>query len=394
MLASARRSLAVAVSIALLAPSLAFAQPKKKPVRDSLPPEAKAHWDRALDLYNHGNWDGARTSFNAAYDASKNPRILFNVAVCEKNMNHYGRAIEVFKKELSEGAGQLPPDEEATIRQQISGLEQFVAQLTITVSEPGADVFVDDQKVGTSPLPAPVTVTVGERRIRATKAGFAEANESKELKGGSQDSIALKLAPITKTSLVNVNVIGPTTADVYIDNRLVGPAPYTGQVTVQAEPHQFSAQAPGYVTVTQPGSVREGEPLNVTIQLAQEQAMGKLIVAAHPDGSTIEIDGKVVGATRWEGPVTATSHQVSVKKDGYFDSAPLDVEVPRGSSRTITVSLNERRNTSFVPWLVGTVLVVGTGAVVSYFVFRPKDEEKVNGTLPPFTVGTPSIHWR
>jgi hypothetical protein len=200
--------------------------------------------------------------------------------------------------------------------------------------------------------------------------------------------------PIQKTSLVTVTVVGPQQADVFIDNRLVGPSPYSGQVAVQAEPHQFSAQATGWVSVTQPAVVRDGEPLSLTIQLAREQEMGKLIVVAHPDGATIEIDGSTMGATHWEGPVSATTHQVSVKKAGYFDSAPLDVEVPKGSSRTVTVTLNEHRNTSFVPWLIGTILVVGTGAVVSYFVFKPKDEDKVNGTLPPFTVGTPSIHWR
>lgn len=393
MRAPFRRSIAVALAVSLLAPTLVFAQPKKK-IRDTLAPDAKAHWDRAIDLYNHGNWDGARSSFNAAYEASKNPRILFNVAVCEKNMNHYGRTIELLKKELAEGAGQLPADEEAAAKAQISGLEPFVATLTIVVDQPGADVFVDDQKVGTSPMPAPVTVTLGERRIKATKPGFADALLSKDLKGASVETVNLKLAPLSKTSLVTVNVVGPSTADVYIDNRLVGPAPYSGQVSVQAEPHQFSAQAPGFVSVTQPALVREGEPLSLTLQLAKEQEMGKLIVVASPEGSAIEIDGKVMGATRWEGPVTATSHQIMVKKTGYFDSAPLDVEVPKGSSRTITVTLNEHRNTSFVPWLVGTVLVVGTGAVISYFVFKPKDEDKVNGTLPPFTVGTPSIHWR
>ena len=120
ILASARCVVSIVLATTILAPTFtvalettAFAQPKKKPLREQLPPEAQKHWDTALALYQRNQWDGARTSFNAAYEASKNPRVLFNVAVCDKNLNKFARAIEIFKRELVEGAGQLTPDEAA-----------------------------------------------------------------------------------------------------------------------------------------------------------------------------------------------------------------------------------------------------------------------------------------
>lgn len=399
MRAIAPRFLAIAVATTIVAPSLtmlttraAFAQPKRKPLREQLNPEAQKHWDTALALYQRSQWDGARTSFNAAYDASKNPRVLFNVAVCEKNLGRYARAIEIFKKELDEGKGQLAPDEEAEIKTQISGLEQFVASLTIEVSEPGADIFVDETKVGVSPLPGPVSVQLGERRIRASKAGFGDARETIELKGGSTGRVALKMAPNTKTSLVNISVLGPSNATVKVDGKEVGQAPYKGQVTVSAEPHQFSAEAPGYVPATQSAVVRDGEQLSLTLQLPMEQQKGKLIVQTKPEGSIIEIDGKVVGATKWEGPVDVGTHQVTVKKQGFYTFSQ-DVEVVKGGERPISATLNEDRNTSFVPWLIGTVLVVGVSAVSIYFVTKPKDQDAVQGSLPPFTIGTPAVRF-
>lgn len=131
ILASTTKSVALLVATTLIAPSFvlaaegtASAQPaRKKTLREQLPPDAQKHWDIALALYQRGQWDGARTSFNATYEASKNPRVLFNVAVCEKNLGRYARAIEVFKKELADGKGQLAPDEEADVKSQISGLE-------------------------------------------------------------------------------------------------------------------------------------------------------------------------------------------------------------------------------------------------------------------------------
>ena len=394
------KSVALLVATTLLAPSFviageasAFAQPaKKKTLREQLPPEAQKHWDAALALYQSGQWDGARTSFNAAYDASKNPRVLFNVAVCEKNLTRYARAIEIFKKELEEGKGQLSAAEEADVKQQITGLEQFVAQLTIDVSEPGAEIFIDENKIGVSPLAAPVRVQLGERHVRAGKPGFADARETIELKGGATGRVTLKLAPAKQTSLVNVNVVGPARAVVKIDGKEVGPAPYRGQVEVSASPHEFSAEATDYVPAVQSAIVKENEPLNLTLQLSQQQQKGKLLVVAHPDGATIEIDGKTVGASRWEGPVDVGTHQIVVKKQGHYTWS-YDVEVPKGGERTVTASLNADRNTSFVPWLIGTILVVGASTAAIYFVTRPKDEEQVKGTLPPFTVGTPSLRF-
>lgn len=392
----ATRFLAVVVATSIVAPSAtflaestAFAQPKKKPLREQLSPEAQKHWDTAIALYQRNQWDGARTSFNAAYEASKNPRVLFNVAVCEKNLGRYAKAIEIFKKELEEGKGQLDASEESEVKTQITGLEQFVASLVIEVNEPGAEIYVDEAKVGVSPLHGPISVQLGERRIRASKPGFADAREAIELKGGSSGRVALKLAPMTKTSLVSINVLGPTNATVKIDGKEVGPAPYKGQVTVSAEPHQFSAEAPGFVPATQSATVRDGEQLTLTLQLAAEQQKGKLIVATRPEGAIIEIDGKVVGATKWEGPVDIGTHQISVKKQGFY-TWNQDVEVVKGAERPITATLNEDRNTSFVPWLIGTVLVVGVSAVAIYFVTKPKDEEVVQGSLAPFTVGTPA----
>jgi hypothetical protein len=399
-LASTKQCIAVVLAAALLAPTFAigfetpaFAQPaKKKTVREQLPPEAQKQWDTAMTLYSHQQWDGARASFNGAYEASKNPRVLFNVAVCEKSLGRYARAIEVFKKELAEGKGQLTAEEESDIKAQITGLEQFVAQLMIDVSEAGADIFVDETKVGTSPLAGPVSVQLGERHVRAAKPGFADARETIELKGGASGRLTLKLAPSVKTSLVNIAVVGPKSAVVKIDGKEVGPAPYKGQVEVSAQPHEFSAEAPDFVPATQSAVVRDGEPLTLTLQLSQQQQKGKLIVVAKPEGATIEIDGKTMGATRWEGPVDVGTHQIVVKKTGHYTWS-YDVEVPKGNERTVTASLNEDRNTSFVPWLIGTILVVGASTTAIYFITRPKDEEPVRGTLPPFTVGTPSVRF-
>jgi hypothetical protein len=397
MATPARRALASALALALLTPPVAtlrpppaLAQAKAPPLKSQLTGAAKDHFETGVRLAGRRDWKGARSSFQAAYDASNNPRVLFNIAVCERELGRYAAAVEAFRRQLAEGKGKLPKEEEAEVTAAIASLEKLVASLTVEVNEPGADVYVEGEKVGTSPLKAPLAVSVGEWRVRATKAGYADAVESVRLASGAAGRVALKLVPNVKTALVNVTVAGATNAVVTIDGKEVGPAPYAGRVMVTAEPHQFSAVAPGFVPVSKSVIVTElpeGQALNVRLEAAAEQRMGKLIVQAKPEGATIELDGKPVGASRWEGPVTAAPHQVVVKKRGFYPFS-YDVEVPRGGERSVTAALNEDRNTNFVPWLIGTIVVLGATTVAAVLIASKPDQEPVNGTLPPFAIGT------
>lgn len=397
MILRARSRRALLVSLCLTAttasgtltflPSTAFAQPKRpKSVRELLPEEAKKQWDSGVALATRGQWDPARAAFLQAYEQSKNPRVLYNVGVAEKNLGRYAAAVDSWKRELAEGRGILAPEEEQELEASIKGLSHLVMSIAVDVSEPGARVFVDAEEVGVSPLAKPVAVGLGSHVIRASKAGFADAQVPVDGKDPSP-KVSLKLEPMVRTATVNVNVVGPANAVVRIDGREVGTAPYRGQVPVSAEPHQFAAEAPGFVPATQSIVVKDGEPLNLVLQLSNEQAMGKLLVNAKPEGAVIEIDGKGVGSSKWEGPVSAGTHQIAVKKQGFY-SWTYDVDVPRGGERSVSAQLNEDRNTSFVPWLIGTILVVGGSTVALIFIASPKDEEPVRGTLPPFAIGT------
>lgn len=386
------------LAIALSLPSVAWAQGKT--LKDQLPLEARGHWDAAVALAKRAEstsdqnaWKSARTSFYEAYKISNNPRVLFNVAVCEKNIGQYHKAYSTIQKEITDGATAKPPlsaaeSKEATEFQK--GLEKFVVRISVDVDPKDAEVFLNDEKLDLS-KPGPYLSSLGENKVRATKAGYAEAVQKLDLAGGATATATLKLQPLERTSVVSVTVIGPPRAVVKIDNQEVGFAmsnqPFSGPVKVQDTPHQISVEAPGYVTGVQTVVVKEGPPMYLTLQLAQEQLKGKLVIDAKPDGATIEIDGHVVGATRWEGPVDAKVHQVTVKKPGFY-TWNYEVDVPKGGERAVSASLNQDRNTSFVPWLIGTIVVGSAVIVGAVLLATPAEEKPRNGTLDPFTVST------
>src|SRR5215510_2286013 len=153
-----RTSLVVALFAMFVMCALpALAQVRKRSVRDELPPAAQALWDDAVRAtqYSPPEWDKAAAKFQEAYEVSKNPRVLFNVGVAERNLQHYARAAQKFKQELAEGAGKLTAQEKSEIQQTLAILERSISTIDLSVSETDATVFLDNVKVGPTPI-API----------------------------------------------------------------------------------------------------------------------------------------------------------------------------------------------------------------------------------------------
>jgi hypothetical protein len=396
MLRRHRSSIALALAVVLAAPT-GFAQgkgpkPKPKTIREELTPAAQKDWDAAKDLLDANDFAGALVEYLRAYEQSKNPRVLYNVAFCEKSLRHYARAEGYLKKELDEGTGgKIPPNEEQTVKDTIAALSPFVSTVEVTANEGAATLFIDDQEIGKTPFDKPVPIDVGPHVLRLHKDGFKDGTSNVTIAGNTPAKATITIEPTVKKSHVEVAVSGAPAANIVIDGVDMGQAPYKGDVT--AGRHTFEAQAPGFVTARQTTDVVYGTPLNLALTLAVERHEGHVRVSTTPDSATIEVDGKVVGSGSWEGTLSTGGHQLIVKKPGY---QPYSTEITLNDDQQRDVKatlLEEKGNTGWVAWTIGTVLVVGGGAVAGYFLFKPTDQQPVIGTLDPGTVQA-SFHRR
>ena len=115
--------------------------PKPKSVGETLTGQAKADYESARVLVGDGDYAGALVKFQAAYDASKDPRLLWNVAACEKQMRHYSRTIAIVKKFAADGGALVSATEKAEAAELIKTLEPFTVNVTVEViqesSNPG-----------------------------------------------------------------------------------------------------------------------------------------------------------------------------------------------------------------------------------------------------------------
>jgi hypothetical protein len=353
--------------------------PKRKPIRDELPEQARKHWEAARELFDAKDFSGALIEYQRAYDISKNPRVLYNVGVCEKSLKHYARAAARWEQQLKESPG-ITPDEEQEIKDAIGAVQPFVSAIELIVNEQGATLSIDGEDAGQTPFAQPVSIDVGRHTLKLRKEGFQDLVRDVNVASGKVEKLSLKIEPAVRKSVVSVKVEGAASAVVVIDGTDMGPAPFTGEVT--AGRHTFEARAPGFVAARQTSDVAYKEPLNLTLSLAPERHEGKIRVSVDQQDAIIQVDGKTVGSGTWEGLLPSGGHQLVVKKTGY-QTYSSDLAVADDQVRTVNVPLvSEQKGAAWIWWSVGALAVIGGGAAASYFIFTPAEAHQVPGSLP------------
>jgi hypothetical protein len=377
------RALAALLCAALVM-TLAAAAVAQTTIRDELPPEAQKDWDAAKELFEVEDYRGALIQFQRAYERSKNPRVLYNVGVCWKNLSRYAQAISAWEKELAFRA-RLSGADIQRAEQAIEALRPYVSTVVVQANQPGATLFINGDEVGKTPFLAPVPIDVGRQTLTMKKLGFLPAERVVDIARGTPAKVDFELEPAQKQTAVSIAIKGARKATIFVDGVEMGKAPFSGMVP--AGRHTFEARSPGFETARQTSIVEFGRPLKLTLALVKERPEGRVrIVTDHTD-AVIEIDGKVVGSGAWEGVLPAGGHQLLIRKQG-FDDYRSDLALSPDQDRRVAVKLERASTTSWIWWTATTVAVVAGGSVASYFVFRPAEGSEVSGTLPRGPVTT------
>jgi hypothetical protein len=189
-----QRFLAFVLAIAVFAATMpAVAQVGPRTSQKQKMEEAQPHLQKAVELYDENDFANALIEFKRAYEIAQDWRFLFNVAQAAYQVSNYALALDSFQKYLSEGGAQVERKRKTFVEGEIAKLKGRVAQVRITVNLPNAEVAVDDEKVGVSPLPAAITVSAGKRKITATIAGKPTAIKSLEIAGGDSTQVTLEI---------------------------------------------------------------------------------------------------------------------------------------------------------------------------------------------------------
>lgn len=337
-------------------PGAAPAKPGPKPLAETLTGPAKGEYDAARVLYNDGDFNTAGTKYRAAFEKQPDPRLLWNIASCEKSLRHYTKAVALVRRYLAEGGELLSADDRADAAYVLDVIERLTAPISIRVSEPGATVFLDDEKLGQSPLPDPITVDVGTRKVRVEKEGFRPFLLEQAIAPSQVIEVKLEHQRGRLELTVNPN------ATVFVDEKEVGRGPIVIADNLPIGPHMLKITAPRMRTYQGELVLEDDKQRKLQIILEQDpDLIGEVRVAVGcedphiktPDqGLSVFLDNSPESASALgvrkrvlddgrEVPayvpytVNAGAHAVRVR---YPNCEPLDINVEAAANKPTTVS--------------------------------------------------------
>jgi len=240
------------------------------PLPSSLTGAAKEAYEAGRQLYRANDFAGALLQFERAYDLASDVRLLWNVAVCEKNLHHYARARKTLERYQIEGGAHLSEQARADAIALSKALSKFVSTLKVSVNEPGAAIFIDDQQVGTSPLSEPLLVDMGARRIRVSKKRFYDFVEQRVLIGETDTALDVKLTPEVHQG--RLHIVAGKDDVIRLDGKVVGQGQWEGDVASGG--HTLRVTAPGKKPYQSEVTVQDNSRRRIPITLDDEPRGG------------------------------------------------------------------------------------------------------------------------
>jgi hypothetical protein len=263
---------AAAAAMAALASASASASssaaPAAPPLGASLTGEAKTEYEAGRLLYSNADYANAAVKFRRAHELSKDARLLWNVAVCEKQQRHYAITLGLVRRYQKEAAGTATAEELREAADLEAAIKSAVGTLRVKVSEEGADVLVDDVKVGVTPLEETMLVDMGTRKVRVVKEGFVEAVKEVWVRGDGEVEADIKLQKVVTEG--RLRVVAKPLQNIYIDGKLVGDGQWEGKL--KSGGHQLRVTAPGMRPHQVEVVIEEKKTREMTVTLERDEA--------------------------------------------------------------------------------------------------------------------------
>lgn len=156
--------------------------------------EAARHFQRGVELFKEQSFRPALGEFQRAYEIAPDPRLFFNIGRVQVKLSDYLSAARSYERYLNEGGQQVPPDRRARVEEELIALRARVGRIGVTSDRAGAEVLLDDVKVGSTPLASALLVNPG-RHLVAVRAGDGATNTRVvEVAAGDVALVELSLA--------------------------------------------------------------------------------------------------------------------------------------------------------------------------------------------------------
>ncbi len=235
------------LGVSIVVPGTATGQPAdagappRPALSESLSGGAREAYEAATVLLNNKDCAHAIVKYRQAYDLSKDPRLLFDMAVCDRDLRSYAQMQGLLVRYEKEASAEMSAEQKAEVDAALGAIHDLVGTVDLTVSEAGADVTVDTENVGTTPLAAPIVVDLGKHTLAVKKDGFEPVGRTIEIPGGNETRLSITL--VRQAHAAILRIAADPEATIVIDRKELGRGLFDG--TLLPGPHEVQVTEPG-----------------------------------------------------------------------------------------------------------------------------------------------------
>jgi hypothetical protein len=226
--------------------------------------EAATHYQRGVALSKEGDYPAALAEFRAAYQSAPSFEVLFNIGLCERRSFKYGQALRTFAQYLKQGGEKVPAERRAAVAKELEAVRALTAPIAVIVEGDPAQITVDGEKEGSTPLAEFVPLGPGKHVVRAEREGDVAEERTIEVVSGKAQAVQFALKSLTRAVEVTLET-RPAGALVSIDGEPGAPSPRT--MSLKPGTHEVVARLEGYNPARTDVVVQPGQPRSVKLEL-------------------------------------------------------------------------------------------------------------------------------
>jgi hypothetical protein len=220
-----KRLIGAVLIFALWVPSSANAKTPRQ--------QARALFRQGNRLYDRQDYEGALHRYRQAAKLYSSYKIDLNIANTLDIMGRRIEAVKLFEKFLERAKGEAPRAALRAAQQRYDALRRKLVSIQVLCSAEGADVTVDDEVVGVTPLQSGIYLEPGSHRLSLRKQGYMPFELELALGAGEHRQLTVPLQPVAAQDEPLPPVVPAPTPPVKISK----PAP-TPVVPAQENPQQ------------------------------------------------------------------------------------------------------------------------------------------------------------
>ena len=302
---------------------------------------AAEHFQLGLNHARASEIDAAATEFEAAYQASPNFAVLYNLGRTYMAMGRAVDAVDAFTRYLAEGGSTIESKRRAEVAASIALNEKRIGQLEIEVEPALSAVQIDGKAVPVGEHA--VRLLVGEHALLVSAPGYRSYAQALTISHQAATPVRVHLlkgpaAPNNAWLSISCSVPSVT---VLVDNSARGETPLRAPLGMTAEPHHVIFRRAGYVD-----SAFDWSPLSASAldcDMTPAAILGAdaatLVITESEPGAQVLVDSK-----RWNrGALPFGRHHLELKRFG-FQPFGMDVELKRGQTKRLKVALSPERD--------------------------------------------------